>query len=264
MIRNPRLRKSYVVVFAYYDIISSVTMPVRSVSLDLKARIPVLYYGQNRSIKSICTILGIKKTLVYDTLRYHRLYSVPYNVAAVAKRHKGRKRKLSRTDLNYITYLINHRPTLYLDELQHEMRWHRGKDVSIQTLLRTLRRLHFSRKGVTARAMEQNDIERSEFWSLIARLLAHPDQLMFTDETSRDLRTAARTMGWSLEGIRCLARKFFVRGQRVSILPVMTMDGIITYDIIPGSVTSDDFLHFLQTKVVRSLLNHFDKLTKWA
>ncbi|THU81206.1 hypothetical protein K435DRAFT_573138, partial [Dendrothele bispora CBS 962.96] len=33
---------------------------------------------------------------------------------------------------------------------------------------------------------------------------------------------------------------------RVSILPVLTLDGIITYDLIPGPVTSARFVQFLR------------------
>lgn len=32
--------------------------------------------------------------------------------------------------------------------------------------------------------------------------------------------------------------------------PILSLDGIITYDIIPGSVTSERFLHFLRELVV--------------
>jgi DDE superfamily endonuclease len=42
-----------------------------------------------------------------------------------------------------------------------------------------------------------------------------------------------------------------VRGKRFSILPILTLDGIIAYDIIEGSVTTEHFVQFLQELVVR-------------
>jgi hypothetical protein len=42
----------------------------------------------------------------------------------------------------------------------------------------------------------------------------------------------------------------FVRGQRVSILPGLTIQGIIAYDVIPGSVTSARFASFVREYVV--------------
>ena len=44
----------------------------------------------------------------------------------------------------------------------------------------------------------------------------------------------------------------FICGQRFSILPVLTLDGIIAHDIIPGSVTSNLFVKFLREHVVCS------------
>ncbi|PBK92653.1 hypothetical protein ARMGADRAFT_930649, partial [Armillaria gallica] len=40
-----------------------------------------------------------------------------------------------------------------------------------------------------------------------------------------------------------------------SILSILTLDGIIAYDIIPGSVTSEKFVDFLRKKI--SLMNPF-------
>jgi hypothetical protein len=131
-----------------------------------------------------------------------------------------------------------------------ELLCNHGTDVSLATIFRTLQQLHFTRKGVSARAWERNDADREAFWSTIADLVTNPDQVMFTDESSRDRRTSGWTKGWSLKGTRCTSRQFFIHGERYSILPIMSMDGIITYDIIPGSVTSEEFLIFLRDMVV--------------
>ena len=47
-----------------------------------------------------------------------------------------------------------------------------------------------------------------------------------------------------------MQRRFFVCGQQYSILLVLTMDGIITYDVIPGPVTSASFVEFLRELVI--------------
>ncbi|KAG1839507.1 hypothetical protein F4604DRAFT_1835897 [Suillus subluteus] len=46
---------------------------------------------------------------------------------------------------------------MYLDELQHELHSCRGVFVSVQTLLRTFRRLHLNRKHISAYALERNE-----------------------------------------------------------------------------------------------------------
>jgi hypothetical protein len=85
----------------------------------------------------------------------------------------------------------------------------------------------------------------------IADEVTDPNMLMFVDEAACNKKTSARTRGWSLVGKRCVQRRCFGRGERFSILPILTLDGIVMYDIIPGSVTSARFLQFLRELVVR-------------
>jgi len=223
-------------------------MPTHTVSRDMKARIPVLFFQQGFKVKEICGLLDLKKTLVYRTLSYSRTYGVPYNHHA--HRH-GQKRKLSQGDLKFIVALLNRRHCIYLSEIQEQLNNERRVSISITTLLRALRRLHYSRKVISAHALERDDLLRSAFMHRIADEVPNPNMLMFVDEAARNKRTSARPKGWSLSGKRCMQRRCFGRGERFSILPILTLDGIITYDIVPGSVTSERFLQFLCELVVR-------------
>ena len=78
-----------------------------------------------------------------------------------------------------------------------------------------------------------------------------PAMLMFVDESAKDERTSGQRMGRSRVGTRCVQRRCFVRGCCYSILPVLTLDGLITWDIVEGSVTSERFVQFFQENVVR-------------
>ena len=84
----------------------------------------------------------------------------------------------------------------------------------------------------------------------MADLVTDPEMLMFGDEAHKDERTSNRRTGWSRRGSRCVQRKCFVRGKRFSILPILTLDGIIAHDIVEGSVTSERFVEFLRELVV--------------
>jgi transposase len=220
------------------------------VSADMKARIPVLFCQQGFKVKEICGVLGLKKSLVYQTLRYHNLHGVPYNPHA---HQHGRKRKLSQGDVRFIVALLNRRHCLYADEIQEKLSDERGVFISLSTLLRTLRRLHYSHKGVSIRALERDDLLRSAFMNRVGDEVTNPNMLMFVDEAARNKRTSGRTKGWSLVGKRCVQRRCFGRGERFSILPILTLDGIITYDIVPGPVSSERFLQFLRELVVRAV-----------
>ena len=200
-------------------------------------------------MKKICNLLGVKKTLVYRSLTHFRHYGVSYNPHA---HQPGRCRMLSHEDLKLIVALLNQRHCIYLNELQAELYNIRGTFLSQTTLMRTLHHLHYSRKCVTTHALERDNLIRSAFMNRIADEVPNPDMLIFIDEAARNRRASARTKGWSLVGRRCVQRRHFIRGQRFSILPILTLDGIITYDIIPGSVDLERFVQFLRELVVSS------------
>lgn len=224
-------------------------MPPRTVSHDLKAHIPVLRYELGYSAKEICSVLSIKKSLVYCTLQYHQMHGLVYNPDTQAG-CRTRRRHLTTVDLSFIRALLTQRHTVYLDEIRDELCIHRGVTVSISTLAHALRRLHFTNKDVSGRALERNDLDRAIYMNKIADLVPDPEMLMFGDEASKDERTSIRRKGWSIRGCRCIQQKCFVRGRRFSILPILTLDGIIAHDIIEGSVTTERFVEFLRELMV--------------
>ena len=103
-------------------------------------------------------------------------------------------------DLSLIRSLLSQNPSIYLVELQDELLQRRGASISVPTLLRSLRRLHFSRKSVSIRALERNDLERSMYMNYFADVVLDPAMLMFVDEAARNKKTPSRKMGWSLRG----------------------------------------------------------------
>ena len=84
----------------------------------------------------------------------------------------------------------------------------------------------------------------------IADVITNLNMLMFIDEAACNCHTSGRSKGWSFIGKCCIQHQFFVRGERFSILPVLTIDGIITHDIIPGSINADWFHQFLKELVI--------------
>jgi transposase len=222
-------------------------MSPHSVSYDIKARIPVLHYNLAYSVKEIGKVLGIKKSLIYKTLYFYRAHGLTHNPHAT---QQSRRRYLTSIDISFIRGLLHHRHAIYLDEIQEQLLIRRGMKISLSTLSRTLHRLRFSNKDVSGHALERNNQLRAVFMNRIADQIPDPNMLMFGDEASKDERTSARRRGWSLRGTRCVQQKCFVRGRRFSILPILTLDGIIAYDIIEGSVTSERFVQFLRELVV--------------
>jgi hypothetical protein len=73
---------------------------------------------------------------------------------------------------------------------------------------------------------------------------------MFTDEAAKDNCTHCHTHGYSDVGTQCTECSVWIRGGCISVLPLLTLDGIIAYDLIEGAVTSAHFLRFLWEEVV--------------
>lgn len=71
------------------------------------------------------------------------------------------------------------------------------------------------------------------------------------DESAVNERTARRSHGYAPVNMPCVQRELLVRGTRFSVLPAMTMDGIIALDIFEGSVNRERLLEFLRNELVR-------------
>jgi transposase len=228
-------------------------MAPRQVSNNLKAHIPVMHQ-EGFPVKTICCLLGVKKSLVYSILQLFETYRHTTNPFKYSC-HIARPRSLSLADFLFLAEIVEHCGLLYLDELQNELRVKRGIDTSLSTLTRALQQLNVSCKIVSAYACEQNDEVRALYMNRIAEEVPDANMLMFIDEAAKDERTLSRKYGRSYKGVRCVARRKFVRGLRYSIVPVITLDGIIAYDIVEGPVDNEQFVTFLKEQVV--YCNHF-------
>jgi transposase len=106
-------------------------MPPCTVSRDLKAQIPTLFFEQDFTVDQICIILGVKKSLVYKSLQYFRAYGTAYNPHS---NKPGRSRILSHLNIKFIIALVNQKHCIYLSEICQALSEERGLNVSITTL----------------------------------------------------------------------------------------------------------------------------------
>ncbi len=198
-------------------------------------RIPYLRYVEQLSVKEIGYILDVRKTVIYDTLANYQTYGVTHNPTAYANSPWGHHCKLDSVDIRFIWAQLEQEPCLYLDELQDILLVWRNISVSVPTLLKYLcfgsnsfahASTYSSHKHISIKALEQNDRERSAYMNHIGELITDPAQIMFIDEAARNKKNPV--WSWSLMGTRCVQRRCFVHGQRFSVLPVLTLDGIIT------------------------------------
>jgi hypothetical protein len=66
-------------------------------------------------------------------------------------------------------------------------------------------------------------------------------ELVFLDESAANKRTSDRKRGWSLKGLICPTSVPIKKSERWSILPALTIDGYLDFEI---------FMNFVEQKVL--------------
>lgn len=194
----------------------------------------------------IATLAKCSLRTVQYVLAWQRDFNTVHNPFRHGK--PGRRRKLSTGDLNYITAILAARPKTYLDEIQELLVQYCGVDVSVATLSRTLRRLAITNKQIASAAAEHNELLRACWQARHGHIPA--EYFVWLDEASVDDTTNLRRRGWSGMGLACVSRDTFIRGQRYSVLPVLTHEGFIALSIFEGSVNKERFISYIRNEVV--------------
>lgn len=219
-------------------------MPGTRTSTELRTRI-IAWSQEDKSIDEIVALSGRSRSTVYSIIQTFERYGQVNNPN---KRSAGRRRLLERADVEHLSSIIKSTPSIYLDEIQEKLLHDRNIEVSLATLSRELARLAISRKGVAREASERNELLRAIWRAEIGQY--EPQQLVFMDESAVDDQTSHRREGWAPIGMACVSRTTFLRGVKYSILPALSLDGIIALEIFEGSVNREKFIQFLRSQVV--------------
>ncbi|VDC02747.1 unnamed protein product [Peniophora sp. CBMAI 1063] len=155
----------------------------------------------------------------------------------------GRPRALGDLPLAYLEARIEQSPDLTLRELRQALVTAYAIDVTEQTISNSLKRRGWSRKKLSRPALEQDEEKRAAFRLEIAQYA--PWMLVFLDESAADRRTARRTYGWAPIGDRARRHDYFVRKKRYSILPAISLSGVVYLDIIARSWNGEQFDRYL-------------------
>lgn len=218
-------------------------------SHQLKQCIVQWRLDDGESVEEISRRARCSPSTVYEILRTVRLFGTISNPAVHTH---GRRCLFEDLDLARIRQYINENPAAYLDEIQLFVRDILEVDVSIATLSRTLRQLAITNKAISKTAAERDELVRATWMAANGDI--PKENIVWLDESSVDDMTNQRRRGWAEMGRACVRRDTFIGGQRYSILPALTVEGIIALDIFEGSVTKEKFLQFLEENLVRTLL----------
>ncbi|CAB4496411.1 unnamed protein product [Rhizophagus irregularis] len=189
----------------------------RSFSEDLKWRVVYLYHDGHRR-KKIAELLHISKATVDKVLQIYVQWGTVVNPW---QKLPGRHKTLTRNEMKILQELVKDKVDWYLDELVRELELQTGKLISIPTLWRSLVYCGISRK-----------------------------KLIFMGEAAKDERSLSRGYGYSLKNTFATKKNVFVRGIRYTILPALSLQGIIAVDIMEGNCTKEKFREFVISNVV--------------
>ena len=65
------------------------------------------------------------------------------------------------------------------------------------------------------------------------------------NEMGSDDRNRRRKFGYSLRGQSPVCHCILHHGRRISVIAVMSTNGLVTYDLVHGSVNGERYLQFL-------------------
>jgi DDE superfamily endonuclease len=93
--------------------------------------------------------------------------------------------------------------------------------------------------------LERNEEDREEYKRNV-RVHYRPEQLVFADESHFNRLTLRRPYAWSKRGERASRHEIQFRGAKYSILPALSLDGILHLEVVENAVTGDVFRHFVE------------------
>jgi transposase len=93
--------------------------------------------------------------------------------------------------------------------------------------------------------LERNKQDRAEFRNIVNTHYL-PEQLVFADESHINRLTMRRPYVWSKRGKCAYQYEFQFQGAKYSILPAITLNGIIHLKVVENAVTGADFCRFVE------------------
>jgi len=197
-------------------------------SNEMHEKMVIWWSKQHKTAAEIAGLASCFESTVYDVLRLHREYGQVTNLYA----HPSRPHILQMADIEYIHSLWLANPALYLDELQEQLLSVRDVDVSLSTISHTIWGLALTHKHISKTAAERNELLRATWQAEYGDIPAK--YFVWLDQSGVDDKTNQHTDGWAPLGHACVQHATFIRGQRYSVLPALSADGIIALDIFKG------------------------------
>ena len=175
----------------------------------------------------------VAENLSVDTSTVHRIVKKFRTTGTVMKKPYATSSlpvKMTRPVQLTVLRLVLDKPGIYLREIQQELVWMFGLSISLSSLCNFLKKNNFTRKKMQLVASQRNEELRAEFVSDVSMYKDHFP--IFIDETGCDRRNALRKYGYGLRGMPVKCQKLLVRGERISVIAAMTINGVIDLKVV--------------------------------
>ena len=143
-------------------------------------------------------------------------------------------KKVNNTIKLVVLHIVVEHPGIYLKEIQSK-----GSNISLSTICHLLQEQHFSREKLRLVARQRDELYGAVYAAEMA--LYSPDMFIFLEETGSDRRNALRKYGYSFRGVPAVSHKLLIRGQLLSTIACISMEGILEYKTVQTSVDGDTF-----------------------
>lgn len=204
-----------------------------TVSVDLRWRAIVLVYLYSIEMVVVASVLGVSARSIE---RWHKLFKSKGNV--LPQQERTLSARWPPDAVAFVDDYIKQHPCFYLEELQEAVRaqFPDLTNVSTPTICRLLRfDMGITRKVLTKRARECVPLEVEGFYRKLLPFYSGPAQLVFVDETAKDGRDALRKYAWSRRNTPAIVALPFQRGERVSVLAALDVNGFFAWEATSGT-----------------------------
>ena len=144
-------------------------------------------------------------------------------------------------DLRMFERVVLRNPVSFLGELAEGMQHlvFDGRRLSKTTVCRTLARLGLTRQRLYTISVNYVEWKRIMFWRRYQNMCTI-DMLLFTDESGVAKSDVLRRYQWARRGRRPENRALYVCGRRYTMIPVMSIYGVVSYKILRAKRLQND------------------------
>lgn len=177
-----------------------------------------MVWQRGYSYSVIGSNLNVDKATVHQSIQFF------HNTGKVSKKSYPTdvNTVLTSTAQLFIVNLVVTNPGIYLREIQAELCQMLIMNISLSSICKFLHKSGFTHQKLCCVVLQQDILLRKQF-----ALDVSPDMFVFIDEAGADRRNTLRKYGYSLRGKPATKKVLLVRGERVSAIACMTINGIL-------------------------------------